>query len=449
MKKILIIQTDPTYFLEESLRTIETYQDLFVENELSILVDKFSYNNIPQESLPPLRNILINEEDVISKSFDVSINLATSTESFILQGKIKSPIKSGTQQIGDTIEHSDSWALFLYTLKGNPPFLSFHLKDIYRNILGFRGSLSQVKRNTKQFKKLIIGRFNSDFINDPLKQILTLEVRKKLEIPELISEDEIDYVDDHSSSLFLGPPCLNALRISALGGKIILLTKNFEGSNLIPYEEGNYLITSNHQEFEIAKLTNLIIDLIQFDNPQQSYSYSSYKTTHEHLHISFLKALGNPTGSYPFYQIHTILWIYILNLIDLNLKKFNFEQSTQEIIKNYISIIPSLTKIIDAEIKASEEIFLESKKEVSSQKIIDENLAKINEIELLIYKTANKLIYLRQFLDFYKIKRSLREEVKLSENAQSNIIQLLEEQNVYQAYYELLLCMNSNNEARL
>jgi len=447
LKKILIIQTDSTYFLEETLRTLESHRNYFENSEINLLVDKLAFREISGHYQPLLKNIYTEEESISSMNFDISFNLSCNEESWEIHRNINAEYKIGPQKTrNNNLYIDESWSTFYLTQNHSKSCLFFHLRDTYRNIIGIKNCVKTESKKDRKTKKIILGRKSITNKEDRF----TLELKKFLfhqfQEVEFKGIDEVDFIENHVDSIYIGHPCLEALRLNDLGAKSILISTQFEGMNLVPYDEKNFLIIPKTYSIKFHSLCEIILNILN-DKPKSHYKeFSVYETTFENNFGLQLKSLSNPDIKFMHYQINLVLWNYVLNLFELNLSIHEFSKEEIQHIRDVKNLVDKIQRIIEVAIKCCENIFHESKNDYIEFSNIQNYINQIKDTEECLEDAAKSNFSISQILDFYKLKRSFETEPQLNHQAQSTLINFIEEKHVLSAYVELVNLIINKNE---
>ncbi len=449
MKKILIIQTDPIYFLEETLRLLEAYQAEFHNVSTVLHVDQVALQSLSSSTTPMFKNIETNPESILQMDFDISFNLSLNESSWDFHQDVQSLQKIGISKERGDIIASDFWSTFLLTLKANPPYLTFHLQDVYRNILGLKNRSENQASHIKPVKRIVFGKFNPEFFSINDLKLIAENIHEHYPHIETLFNPNLDLVDDLSDAIYFGPPTLQSLRISDCGARSILLVRNFEGFNLIPYQTENYILSTkgNRPDFQSIVLT--LSDFLSNGKFTRFQDFSYYEVTQENIYGAYLKSLNNSDFYYPFFQCHVVLWNFLLNLFDINL---NISQCTKDqilLFQHSSETIQKICRLYDYAIASSEQIYEEAQKDLPSKSIIDTAINRLIEIEEVISRIAESNVILRPVIDYYKIRRSQNNGENLLKHSQSTVLNYAEEQHAMNALHELFSVTLSRNEASI
>jgi len=447
LKKLLIIQQDEAYFLFETLQVLEKNISAFKDIDLTILVDKKAYLNAFDRSNPIIKGITTDADSICEKKFDVSINLSLNEDSWNFHGKVNSSKKVGPYTTEGRTIVDDLWSSYLMTLKAKAPFLTFHLQDVYKNILGIRGA-STKDRKINNPKQIIIGTSASQLFSANEQESLIYELAMNYPSIALKDLSEVDLISDLSQSLYVGPANFEALKFCAAGGRGIFLTSAFQGFNLIPYEKGNLIISTRGGSISSRGLLKIISDTFEGKSPS-STEYSLYTIEQENLFGPMFKSLNQSDASFPVYQAHAVLWNFLLNLFELNLpvSKCNAEQ--MNLIKNQREVLQKYIRLHDYAMVSIDTIYHETKSKNSDTSKIEGHLKNLVEIDTISDQIASSHPMLRPILDFYRIRRGQNSGQTLFEQSQHSFLAYSEEHQALVALQELFSVTLKENEVNI
>lgn len=132
-------------------------------DEIHYLNTKKLVTTAGEQSLSKVQTNLAHFVDTINKSkIDVTINLTYSKSSSYLTSLIDSKYKLGLvrNERNETIIN-DSWSQFIYSNTMNGPYSPFNLVDIFKGILGVKGSNYPKDHKDINSKKIIVHPFAS------------------------------------------------------------------------------------------------------------------------------------------------------------------------------------------------------------------------------------------------------------------------------------------------
>jgi hypothetical protein len=446
VKKLLIIQKDDPYFLFETIQVIEKHSQSFKDFEVTLLANEASLKAIYNKTSPVLRGITSNTSQVLENSFDLSVNLSLSEETWDLQSAVKASSKLGIQRVDGQICVDDLWSSYLLTLKSRTPFLTFHLQDVYRNILGIKTILPA--RKPERFKQFAIGMCSLKLFSgsEQEKFIESLSVA----FPQYPIRDlsEIDLVSDISQTLYIGPTSLEALKFCEAGGRGVFLSSQFQGFNLFPYSEKNYLLSSNGGQFKAEELVKFILAETVGKIPKD-FSFNIYQNSHENTFGNHLYSLNESDDNYPFYQSHLVLWNYLLSFIDSTLEVTSCSHSQVSALKANSDVLTKLIRLHDYAMSSIDTIYKEAKSKETDNLKIKGHVKNLEEIEQVFDQIADSHPFLRPFIDFYRIRRGQNQGKTLKEQSESSLLTYTEEHQVLQALQELFSVTLKKNEVNI
>jgi len=447
LKKLLIIQQDEAYFLFETLQVLEKFQSQLKDYDVTVLIDEKSMKTVYDKSAPVLKYLTTDAEKVKKVSYDVSVNFSLNDKSAHLHSEILSSKKLGAYFHNSLMQVDDLWSTYLLTLKGKTPFLTFHLQDIYRSILGFKYVLPQKKPHSN-IKQIVIGTTNPQLFSAEEQETLIHEL--SLSYPHFPLKDisEVDLIEDVSDTLYVGPATLESLKFCEAGGKGIFLSSSYQGFNLLPYTGNHIVLSSRGGAFKAATLLSFIEKEIANQNNLESI-YSVYTYDHETIQGAYLQTRNASDDQYPFYQSHVVLWDFLLNLHDSNLEITNCSHSQLDMLKTYKDVLTKFIRLHDYAMVSVDTVYKESKTNVADSSKIEGHLKNLVEIEKISDQISQSHALLRPFLDFYRIRRGQNNGVTLNEQAQHSLLAYSEEHQALQALEELFSVTLRKNEVNI
>jgi hypothetical protein len=447
VKKLLIIQQDEAYFLLETLQVLEKYKANLKDFDTTVLVDATSMKTAYGEMIPMVQGITTDIQAVKNKKFDITVNLSLNENSWDLHGDITCDKKLGPHRKNGRLLVEDLWSSYLLTLKGKAPFLTFHLQDIYKNILGFK-NVNLTTRPRATIKQIAVGTTATNLFSANEQETLVHELC--LSYPKIMLKDlsEIDLVSDLSQSLYIGPATIEALKFCEAGGKGIFLTSAFQGFNLIPHEGDHVILSSRGGTFKAAHLQSFIEKEISGQNNLDTY-YSVYKIDHENAFGSYLKSVNSSDDNYPFYQSHLVLWNFLLNLCDTNLDVIKCCDSQVNLLKTNEEVLKKYIRLHDYAMVSIDTIYQEAKAKLADVNKIEGHLKNLQEIEVVSDQIAQSHSLLRPVLDFYRIRRGQNDSDTLVEQSQANFLVYSEEHQALEALSELFTVTLRKNEVSI
>jgi len=439
---------DEAYFLFETLLMLDRHRDVLKDFELTLLASPQSLTQIQDGSEPIIGGITTNVAEVLQNEFDVSANFSMNEISWPLHNQIKSSQKLGPFEKDNQIFVPDAWSSYLLTLKARAPFLTFHMQDIYKNILGIK-KLAHAQKEIKNYQQVVIGMCNTSFFS-------AVEQEKLIELihshhPHLKIRDisEIDPVSNLSQILYIGPATFDALKICEDGARGIFLFSQFQGFNLLPHDEGHYVVSSNNSHLFADKLMTLINSEISHRELPQHCPFAIYQIDVENLFGSYLKSLNSSDNNYPVYQAHVVLWNYLLNLFDINLEIIQCHSGQTEILNIQINVLNKLIRLYDYAMNSVDAIYLQAKSNSANDDQIQGHIKNLKEMEEISDKISQTHAFLRPILDFYRIRRGQNTGQTLLEQSQHSFLTYSEEHQALKALLELFTVTLHKNEVSI
>ncbi|MFP5385466.1 MAG: hypothetical protein ACLGHN_05265 [Bacteriovoracia bacterium] len=447
MRTLLVIQKDDPYFLFETLRVIEKNYNAFKDFKLTLLVDEKSLKEVYKDTSPLIKEITLDETGCASTHYDISVNLSLNESSWSLHGNINSSKKLGPYFKDGLLQVEDLWSSYLLTLKSKTPFLTFHLQDIYKNILGIKDFQIREERPFT-IREFAIGLSASHVFPSGEQELFIEKLSQMYPVYPVKDVSEVDLISDVSHTLYIGPPTLQSLKLCEAGAHAIFISSGFRGFNLLPSENTYYLMSSRGEKFEAAPLLKFIQDKLSQKN-NSPCPYALYRCDNEQGFGSYLKSLNSSDDHYPFYQSHVVLWNFLLNLFDadLDITRCSAEQVT--LLKNNSDVLKKVIRLHDYAMSSVDHVYQEAKSKLSNGSKIDEYIKHLLEIDKLSDQIASSHPFLRPVLDFYRIRRGQNQGNSLLEQAQTSLLTYSEEHQALQALQELFSVTLRKNEVNI
>jgi hypothetical protein len=447
VKKLLIIQKDDAYFLFETIQVIEKNLQAFKDYDVTLLASEYSLQEVYNKSIPLLRFIRTNDSEVLKEHYIMSINLSLCEKSWKLHGSVKSEIKIGPYNFDNQILVPDFWSTYLMTIKAKAPFLTFHLQDIYKNILGIKSSNSR-ENNSTQIRKILIGTCSTNLFSSSEQENFIYEL--SMNHPRIPLQDisEVDLLEDVSDTLYIGPATLSALKFCEAGGRGIFLTSHFQGFNLIPYNRDSIILSSRGGTFKNEIIVNFVEHFMN-GRIDKSIPYSVYTIDQETIFGSYIKSLNQSDDNYPFYQAYVVLWSYMLSLMDANLIITHCTDSQKELLRVYKEVLEKLLRLHSYAMLSVDTIHQEARAKISDPIKIDGHIKNLKDIEVVFEQIASSHALLRPILDFYRIRRGQNQGFSLEEQSQSSYLRYAEEHQALESLLELFSVTLKKNEVSI
>lgn len=448
MKKLLIIQQDDAYFLFETIQVLEKYHAHLKDFDVTLLVKEEALGIVYDRTSPVLTGITFESQKVLASRFDISVNLSMNEATWDLHGNVNAVSKIGPYLQGGQVIVKDVWSSYLMTLKARAPFLTFHLQDVYRNILGIRGTVRS-DENLGSVKQIAFGMTSTNlFPSDEQEEFINLLNRHYPHLP-IKDISEIDLISDVTSTLYIGPSTLASVKFCEAGGRGVFLASNFQGFNLLPYGEDHLFLSSRNNTFKASGLMKLVIGELDAKRFATDSEYSIYRTDHENVFGAYLKSYNQSDDHYPVYQSHLVLWNFLLNLFDVNLEMGHCSTSQLTLLKTNLEVLTKFLRLHDYAMVSIDSIYQESKAVEADGPKIEGNLNHLREIEQVSEQIAASHSLLRPVLDFYRIRRGQNVGDSLSEQIQTSFLTYSEEHQALQALQELFSVTLKRNEVNI
>ncbi|WP_408098443.1 hypothetical protein ACJVC5_05900 [Peredibacter sp. HCB2-198] len=448
MKKLLIIQQDDAYFLFETIQVLEKYQSHLKDFELTLLVNEEAFGIVYDRTSPVLTGFTTDTKKALASRYDISVNLSLKETSWEIHGSVNAISKIGPHLKNGELVVPDLWSSYLLTLKARAPFLTFHLQDVYRNILGLRGNLRGQER-TGSIRQIAYGMTSTSlFPSAEQEEFINLltQTYSHIQVKDI---SEIDLVSDVSHTLYIGPATLSAIKFCEAGGRGVFLSSNFQGFNLLPYGEGHFFISSKTKTFKANALLPLVSPVIENKERALDSEYAVYSTDHENIFGAYLKGHTNSDDHYPFYQSHLVLWNFLLNLFDVNLEVIKCLPSQIDLLKTHHEVLTKFLRLHDYAMVSIDTVYHESKAQTSDAHKIEGHLKNLREIDVVAEQISASHSLLRPFLDFYRIRRGQNGGQTLHEQAQNSFLTYSEEHQALEALHELFSVTLKRNEVNI
>lgn len=447
MKKLLIIQQDEAYFLLETLQVLEKNQNAFKDFQMTVLVDEKSMSAVFDKTSPFIKGLTSDETAVLTEEFDLSVNLSLNEKTWDTHEAVKSSKKIGIYRHKGELVVEDLWSSYLLTLKARAPYLTFHLQDVYKNILGIK--TTQMRDTSHATPKMIVyGTAATHLFSAQEQDNFLTELTQSH--PQLPVKDisEIDLVDDVSDCLYVGPATLSSLKFAEAGGRCVFLTSTFQGFNLIPHDGNHFILSTRGGVFRAGALLKFLENYWR-DKSHAECPYSIYSIDQTVSSTSYLKSHNKSDDNYPFYQSHVVLWNFLLNLSDLDLDIVKCSESQITLLKTQNEVLTKFIRLHDYAMASVDTIHSEAKSKSSDAGIIEGHIKNLQEIEKISDQIAASHALLRPFLDFYRIRRGQNFGSTLLEQAQASFLTYAEEHQALKALQELFSVTLRKNEVNI
>jgi hypothetical protein len=437
VKKLLIIQTDDMYFLHETLQVLSANSRDLSEYDLTLLVSPKALEIMKSIGAYLPQGITTDIKQVLSMDFDLSFNLSLNENAWQIHSEVKAGKKAGPYYQNNELIVSGTWSAWFMTFKGNTPFVTFHMREIFRQILGLKKRHS-LPESPGAPKTIIMGMSSPDFFpKDEQEAFLTGLVRRFPGI-QVLDESEVNAESDQSSSLYVGPASMKALILSESGGRSIFFGSRFQGLNLLPEKEGTILITTGGKTLDAQSLLGILEIILKEKEMKPSAHLNIYRLNMENVFGAYMECLSGQEIPYPFYQTHLVLWNYLLALQEIHLDIVSPSREQGEIVQTQLEIVTKLLRLHDYAMVSMNGVYKEAKESESDAEKISKHIATLTEVDETMDKIAASNPFLRPMLDFYKIRKGQIEGATLLEKSQNSLLTYSEEHHALGAFAELL-----------
>lgn len=442
-----MIQVDDPIFLFETIRVLEKCRHQLKDFDLTFLVAKDSYLAATTSSLPLIKGITFRPEEILNQTFDVSVNLSLDESGWDIQGKVKAKRKLGPERSSGRLQVPDLWSTFFLTIKNKTPFLTFHLQQIYRCILGLHHSTLSTP-NPKSVSRIAYGAMSTSLFPSEEQEKFVTGIVALYPGAQVVDVSEVDLVEDVSQTLYLGPPTLESLKLCEAGGRGVFFTSHFQGFNLIPSTAGNLLISAEGKSFSAEKLLVLLYNLKVKGTTQDLY-YPVYEVEEGNFNGPYLRSYGKSDLNYPFYQAHVVLWNFLLNLSDVELKISEWSNEQLSLLESHLHVVSKFLRLHDYALHSVEKIYQMTRKGDLSVEDFKDLLKTLSDTDSVSENLSSSHSFLRPLFNFYKIRKSQGTLANLAEEAQASILIYSEEHQAFAALKELFSVTLKKNEVNI
>lgn len=436
-KRILIIQTDDVYFLHETLQVLKANSADLADYEITLLAAPKSKELLEKAGDPLLPGTTSDIGKVLSTDYEISFNLSLSEAAWQLQGSVKAKQKAGAYFEGNDLRVHGIWSAWFLTFKGNTPFVTFHMREIFRKILGIQKKNVEVE-SSHSARTIIVGMTSPEFFPKEEQEAFLSGLVRRFPGIQVMDESEVSPDHDHSASLYIGPASMNALLLCEAGARGIYFSSRFQGLNLLPEKEGTMLITTSGKKLDAQSLLGLLETVLKEKELKIPESYSLYRISMENVFGASLERLAGSELSYPFYQAHLVLWNYLLALQDINLEIAPPSKEQADLMGSQLEIVTKLLRLHDYAMVALDHVYKEAKSDSADGGSIQKHLETLREVDETFDKISASNPFLRPILDFYKIRKGQTEGESLLERSQNSLLTYNEEHQALSAFGELL-----------
>ncbi len=436
-QRILIIQSDDMYFLHETLQVLAANSRDLTDKEVTVLVSPKSLDVMEKLGVPLPSGITTDVKKVLDTKFDMSFNLSLNEAAWQIHGDAQSEKKAGPFFRGNELVVHGTWSAWFLTFKGNTPFVTFHMREIFRQILGLkkRGIESE---SATHARTLIVGMTSPEFFPKDEQEAFLSGVVRRFPGLQVLDESEVSPDHDHTASLYVGPASMKSLALSESGARGIFIASRFQGLNLLPEKEGTLLVTTGGKKMDAQSLLSVMEIVLKDRQTFQSEHLNIYRLSMENVFGAYFENVCGKEVSYPFYQAHVVLWNYLLALQEVNLDTVSPDQEQLGVLDSQLEIITKLIRLHDYAMVSLDSIYKEVKSPDSDPEKIQKNLTILKEVDDTMDKISASNPFLRPLIDFYKIRKGQTEGESLLERSQNSLLTYSEEHQAMSAFQELL-----------
>ncbi len=446
MKKLLVIQTDDAYFLFETLRVLEENVAALRDYDLTVLADPAALAVLTRDAVPLVRGVTADAAAVAAGAYDVTANLSINEPSWDFHGGLSAPRKLGAWRRGNDFHAADQWTAYLLTLKARAPFLTFHLRDIYRNILGLRAAAPKTQARLP-VRQIAFGTAGAHLFPVQEQDNFLSELSAAFPGTPIVDLSEVDLLEDLSRSLYIGPANLAALMFCEAGGRAIFVAGAFQGFNLLPYSGDHLLASSRGGVIRAGALLGLV-DAAANNRDLRETPFAIYRLGHD-LGCAHLSGDGVTDDAYPIYQSHLVLWNFLLGLIDVDLEVHRCTPTQLELVKLQLEVLTKFLRLHDYAMASVDAVHAQARAAAADAVALEAHLRNLRDVEKISDDIAASHPFLRPFIDFYRIRRSQNFGVTLLEQSQASLLTYAEEHQALKALQELFSVTLRRNDANI
>lgn len=437
VKRVLIIQTDDMYFLHETLQVLSANGKDLSEMKLTLLVSPKALDVMKSLGVPLPDDTTTDIGVVLDTEYDLSFNLSLNEAAWQIHSETKAKKKAGAYYKGNELIVNGVWSAWFLTFKSNTPFVTFHMREIYRQILGVKKRAPDTNNNFMA-RTLVMGMTSSEFFPKNEQEAFLSGIIRRFPGLQVLDESEVSPDHDHSSSLYLGAASMKGLMLCEGGARGIFIASRFQGLNLLPEKEGTMLISTGGQKMDAQSLLD-VLEIILKDREMKAADHLNiYRLSMENVFGAYMQCLKGHEVSFPFYQAHLVLWNYVLAFQDVNLDISPPSAEQAATLTSQLEIVTKLIRLHSYAMLALDGVYKEAKATESDASVIDKNFATLTEVDETFDKISATNPFLRPILDFYKIRKGQIEGETLLEKSQNSLLTYSEEHQALTALEDLL-----------
>lgn len=430
------------YFLHETLQVLEANSRDLSDMDVSVLASPKSLEVMKTLGIPLPKGITTDATDILKSEYEYSFNLSLNEAAWQIHGDVRAQKKAGPFFRGNELVINGAWSAWFLTFKGNTPFVTFHMREIFRQVLGLKKRSSEIE-STAHPRTLIMGMSSAEFFPKDEQEAFLTGVVRRFPGLQVLDESEVATDHDHSAALYVGPASMKSIALCESGARGIFIASRFQGLNLLPEREGAFLVTTGGKKMDAQSLLSVMEILLKENQALPSENLNVYRLGMENVFGAYLEKISGNEVSYPFYQAHVVLWNYLLALQDVNLNIGSPTPEQIELLQTQLDIVTKLLRLHDYAMVSIDSIYKEAKASESDANVIQKNLAILKEVDETMDKISASNPFLRPIIDFYKIRKGQTEGESLLERSQNSLLTYSEEHQAMSAFQELLTSMRN------
>lgn len=411
---------------------MEKYFSALPELEITILANASSYAAIRDQFSHLNLRVLLNALEVQRECFDLAVNLSLVESSWKLLEDVQTRQRRGIYYEDGLVKVSDHWATYLLTLKSQVPFLSFHLEEIYKNILG-AGQSPMLSADDFKLEKFIFSLTDSSLFPAGEQEALLNLISKKFSGIPILDISEAD-PNDRDGVFYLGPATLHSATMNY--PRNLFIQKIFQGTNLLPTSPA-WILTSRDKVFSAQEVFGTLEHILDpaIERPE---NVSLYLSRYDEEGDSFVEQISGSEITYPIYLAYFVLWNFVLGLRDSEpaFPKIHGEQ--KEFLKIYLEILKKISRFHTYALASLDILLKEGKNSSPDTDVVDGHLENLRQIDETLRKISDSHPMLRPLLDFYHIRRGQNDGKSFREQVENSLLTYHEEHQAFTAFEELL-----------
>lgn len=442
VKRILIIQTDDVYFLHETLEVLSANARDLEDYEVTILGSPKAVEQLARLGYPLPAEITTDLSKLASTEYDASFNLSLNEAAWQIHSDVNAGKKAGALYDENELRVKGIWSAWFMTCKGDVPFVTFHMRETFRQILGLKKRKPDSEASTA-VKTIVVGLSSPDFFPVEEQEVFLSGLVRRLPGIQVLDESEVNPQEHLSGVLYVGPANLKSLLLCDSGARGIFIGSRFQGLNLLPEKEGTLVVTTSTKKMDAQSLLSVIEASLKDRELMIPDHVSLYRMSMENVFGAYLLCLAGKEISYPFYQAHLVLWNYLLAFQEVNIDIVPPGISQLEAIEGQLEVVSRLVRLHDYALSALDSIYRETKASVAAADVVQKHMTTLTEVDGTFSKVSETHPFLRPMIDFYRIRKGQTEGESLLERSQNSLLTYSEENQSLRAFEELLLTMRN------